>query len=80
MSTGRDGDGKTGRAASYAASGGRGASYAASGVDVVGLEPGLGSLVQRLAATTACRSSPEKIFLAQMPQVCIIRFVQCSKQ
>lgn len=53
MSTGRDGDGKTGRAASYAASGGRGASYAASGVDVVGLEPGLGSLVQRLAATTA---------------------------
>ena len=30
-----------------------GASYAASGVDVVGLEPGLGSLVQRLAATTA---------------------------
>jgi phosphoribosylformylglycinamidine cyclo-ligase len=30
-----------------------GASYAATGVDVVGLEPGLGSLVQRLAATTA---------------------------
>jgi len=31
----------------------KGASYAASGVDVVGLEPGLGSLVQRLAATEA---------------------------
>jgi phosphoribosylformylglycinamidine cyclo-ligase len=29
------------------------ASYAASGVDVVGLEPGLGKLVERLAATTA---------------------------
>lgn len=42
MSTGRDG-GKTGDAATYAA----------TGVDVVGLEPGLGSLVQRLAATTA---------------------------
>ncbi len=31
----------------------KGASYAASGVDVVALEPGLGSLVQRLAATNA---------------------------
>lgn len=30
-----------------------GASYAATGVDVVGLEPALGSLVERLAATTA---------------------------
>jgi len=30
-----------------------GPSYAASGVDVVGLEPGLGKLVERLAATTA---------------------------
>lgn len=44
MSTGRDGDG---RGASSSAS------YAASGVDVVALEPGLGSLVARLAATTA---------------------------
>jgi phosphoribosylformylglycinamidine cyclo-ligase len=43
VTTGRDGDGKSAG----------GASYAASGVDVVGLEPGLGSLVQRLAATTA---------------------------
>ena len=42
MSTGRDG-GKTGDAATYAA----------TGVDVVGLEPGLGSLVQRLAVMNA---------------------------
>ena len=39
MSSGRDGKSQGG------------ASYAASGVDVVGLEPGLGSLVRRLAAT-----------------------------
>jgi phosphoribosylformylglycinamidine cyclo-ligase len=43
VSRGRDGDGKTT---------GGGPSYAASGVDVVGLEPGLGSLVRRLATTT----------------------------
>lgn len=41
MSSGRDGKSEGG------------ASYAASGVDVIGLEPGLGSLVQRLAATNA---------------------------
>ncbi len=45
MSAGCKHEGSEGRAG--------GASYAAAGVDVAGLEPGLGRLVDRLAATTA---------------------------
>ena len=60
MSTGRDG-GKTGDAATYAA----------TGVDVVGLEPGLGSLVQRprrppRSARRTARALPN-VLLRQRP-------------